>query len=112
MSARNLRVGPAPDVDGDVQDSGNSTEVEVEQQDAAWTGYGDVSDNGDGSWRLNGNPGSVGDFVRTDDSWDRPVFASVTFDAGWETFYPLIEFVPNELTFSIPDIGGLSNYKP
>jgi hypothetical protein len=45
---------------------------------------------------LNGNPGLVDDFVRTEDSWTLPAFASAIFEAGWSESYPLIEYVGGE----------------
>jgi hypothetical protein len=87
--------------------------VEPTAPESSWVTYGDTSANDDGSYRLNGNPGAVNDFVRTENEWSRPAYAEATFDAGWNEFYPLIEFVasPGKVS-AIPDIGGYSNYKP
>jgi hypothetical protein len=105
-----LKVGSAPP--GFVAaDSTNTTDPEADTED--WTTFGDTTNNGDGSFRLNGNPGAVNDFVRTESEWSRPAFASATFDGGWDSYYPLIEFVGSPGKESaIPDIGGYSNYKP
>lgn len=85
---------------------------EVTENESDWESFGDSSDNHDGSYRLNGNPGSVNDFVRSTQNWTLPIFASATFDAGWNSYYPLIEIVEAEHESAIPDIGGLSNYLP
>jgi hypothetical protein len=101
-----LQIGSTPP--GYVAD-----EPESESLSNGWSIFGDTSNNRDGSYRLNGNPGAVNDFVRTDEECTRPCFGSATFDAGWNQYYPLIEFVDDEgLTRGIYDIGGYFNYKP
>lgn len=40
---------------------GGGSDLEV-----TWTPYGDTSDNGDGTFRLSGNPGAINDFIRSD----------------------------------------------
>jgi hypothetical protein len=106
-----LMVGDAPP--GVVTVANDTTNLTVTPAASGWSTFGDTEDNGDGSFRLNGNPGAVNDFVRTDDEWSRPAFASATFDGGWDSYYPLIEFVGSPGKESaILDIGGYSNYKP
>jgi hypothetical protein len=102
-----LKVGRAPPgVNGEEEEESPASSV-------GWVTYGDTTAHSDGSYRLNGNPGSVNDFVRSAESHNRPIYASATFDAGWKDYYPLIEIVGGEgLTSAIPDIGGYSNYKP
>jgi hypothetical protein len=39
-----------------------------------WNMYGDTYDLGNGNYSLNGNPGSINDFIRTKDNYTRPVY--------------------------------------
>jgi hypothetical protein len=61
---------------------------------------------------MNGNPGGIEDFIRTNISYTRPVFGSATFGPGWSDLYPTIQFYTTEATSTAPSRAGLVNYKP
>jgi hypothetical protein len=85
LFARDLYVGNAPrDTEQPVvPEEPEEPTTDDSTQVGSWLPFGDTDINEDGTIRLNGNPGSVNDFVRTEESWSAPAYAEVTFDAGW-----------------------------